>query len=75
MARAFAAAHHVPVYMGEFGVIDHADMASRVAWIGMTRRAAEAAGFGWAYWDDGAGFRAYDRSRGAWIPELLAALR
>ena len=75
MARTFATAHHLPVYMGEFGAIDRADMASRVAWIEMTRRTAETAGFGWAYWDDGAGFRAYDCSRAAWIPELLAALR
>jgi endoglucanase len=75
MARTFAEAHHLPVYMGEFGAIDRADMASRVTWIRMTRRAAETEGFGWAYWDDGAGFRAYDRARAAWIPELLAALR
>jgi endoglucanase len=75
MARDFADAHHMAVYMGEFGAIDHADMASRAAYVRMTRRAAEANGFGWAYWDDGAGFRAYDRARAAWIPELLAALR
>jgi endoglucanase len=75
MAQAFADAHHVPVYMGEFGAIDHADLASRAAWTGATRAAADGHGFGWAYWDDGGGFKAYDRQRRAWIPELLAALR
>jgi endoglucanase len=75
MAAAFARARHVPVYMGEFGAIDRADMASRVAWTRAVRVEAERRGFGWAYWDDGAGFAVYDRSRGAWVPELLAALQ
>ena len=75
MAQAFANSRRVPVYMGEFGAIDHADLASRVTWIRATRMEAERRGFGWAYWDDGGGFKAYDRQRAAWVPELLAALR
>jgi endoglucanase len=75
MASAFAASHRIPVYMGEFGAIDNADMESRAGWIRMTRQEAEKRGFGWAYWDDGGSFKAYDRQRGAWVPELLAALR
>jgi endoglucanase len=74
MAKAFADARHIPVYMGEFGAIDHADMASRVAWIRATRAEAERQGFGWAYWDDGGSFAAYDRKRNAWVPELKDAL-
>jgi endoglucanase len=74
MAKAFADAHHLPVYMGEFGAIDHADMASRVAWIRATRTLAEELGFGWAYWDDGGSFAVYDRKRSAWVPELRDAL-
>jgi endoglucanase len=74
MAKAFADSRHLPVYMGEFGAIDNADMASRVAWIRATRAAAERQGFGWAYWDDGGSFAAYDRKKGAWIPELEDAL-
>jgi endoglucanase len=74
MAKAFADTHHVPVYMGEFGAIDHADMASRAAWIRATRTLADEQGFGWAYWDDGGSFAAYDRKRGAWVPELRDAL-
>jgi endoglucanase len=74
MTRAFAQEHHVPIYMGEFGAIDHADLASRAAWIRATRQEAERRGLGWAYWDDGGPFAAYDRKRGAWIPELEAAL-
>jgi endoglucanase len=75
LAKAFADAHRMRVYMGEFGAIDQADMASRATWIRTTRQEAENRGFGWAYWDDGGGFKAYDRQRGAWVPELLAALR
>ncbi len=75
MAKAFADSRHIPVYMGEFAAIDHAVMASRVAWTRTTRQEAERRGFGWAYWDDGGAFKVYDRQRGAWVPELLAALR
>ena len=74
MARAFADARHIPVYMGEFGAIANADMASRVAWIRATRAEAERQGFGWAYWDDGGFFAVYDRKKGAWIGELEDAL-
>ena len=74
MAKDFADRTHLPVYMGEFGVIDHADPASRQAWIRMTRKEAERRAFGWAYWDDGGAFEMYDRKRGAWNQELKAAL-
>jgi endoglucanase len=75
IAKAFADSHHVAVYMGEFAAIDHADMASRATWTRLTRQEAERRGFGWAYWDDGGGFKAYDRQGGGWVPELLGALR
>jgi endoglucanase len=74
MAMAFAQAHHLPVYMGEFGVIDKADAGSRESWTRATRLEAERRGFGWAYWDDGASFAAYDRKAGRWVPEIVAAL-
>jgi endoglucanase len=75
MASDFASARHLPVYMGEFGAIENADMASRVEWIRQTRAEAERRGFGWAYWDDGGKFKAYDRSQHMWVPEILEALR
>jgi endoglucanase len=74
MAALFAAAHHVPVYMGEFATVDNADVASRAAWTRTTRIEAERRGFGWAYWDDGGSCKAYDRKKGAWVPELEDAL-
>jgi endoglucanase len=74
LAQAFAERAHLPVYMGEFGTIDNADAKSREAWTRMTRVEAERRGFGWAYWDDGGGFKAYDRARRSWVPYLRSAL-
>ncbi len=62
------------VYMGEFGAIDVADAASRERFLKFTRREAERRGFGWAYWDDGAGFRGWDVRNGSWVPEIQRGL-
>jgi endoglucanase len=74
MASTFAERRHLPVYMGEFGTIDHADPRSRATWTRATRVEAERRGFGWAYWDDAGGFKAYDRSTRTWVPYLKSAL-
>jgi len=74
VAQNFAERTHVPVYMGEFGVIEYADAASRAAWIRMTREGAERRGFGWAYWDDGGKFKIYGRASRKWNDALLGAL-
>ncbi len=73
-ARAFMARTGLPVYMGEFGAADKGDHASRVTWTRMVRKAAEARGIGWAYWDDGGSFKIYDRKAATWDRALLAAL-
>jgi endoglucanase len=62
------------VYLGEFGAYSRADMASRARWTARVVREAEARGFGWAYWEFGAGFGAYDRATGTWRQPLLDAL-
>ncbi len=64
----------LPVLLGEFGAYGTADMDSRVRWTRAVRQAAEARGFGWAYWEFGAGFGVYDPVAEAWRPELLDAL-
>jgi endoglucanase len=74
MGATFAERRHLPVYMGEFAAIDHGDPQSRAAWTRMTRVEAERRGFGWAYWDDGGGFKAYVRADRSWVPYLKAAL-
>ena len=58
-AAGWSAATRCPVMLNEFGVLDFCvDAASRTAWVRAVRRAAEARGIGWAYWelDQGFGF-------------------
>jgi len=62
------------VYVGEFGAINVADAASRERFLKFTRREAERRGFGWAYWDDGAGYRGWDERTGLWVPEIQRGL-
>ena len=65
---------NVRILLGEFGVYNKADMASRVRWTTFVREQAERHGFAWAYWEFGSGFGAYDPSAGAWRGDLLRAL-
>ncbi|MBN2103681.1 glycoside hydrolase family 5 protein [bacterium] len=73
-ARTWSEQNYRPVYMGEFGAYSAADMTSRVAWTDYVARQAEAFGFGWAYWEFGAGFGVYDRDKKIWRADLLEAL-
>ncbi len=63
-----------PVHLGEFGVYQAADAASRAAWAGSVARQAEAQGIGWSYWDFCASFGLYDEKTGAFETALLDAL-
>lgn len=64
----------VPILLGEFGAYSKAPQPSRLAWTRFIRQQAEARGFGWAYWEFGAGFGLYDRAAGRWRQDLLGAL-
>jgi len=76
-AASWSAATGCPVMLNEFGVLDFCvDAASRQAWTRAVRRAAEAHGIGWAWWelDQGFGLIA-DRTRIEGFDEaMLAAL-
>lgn len=74
LAAAWAKREGRPLYLGEFGAYSTADMDSRARWTGFVARQAEARGMSWAYWEFGAGFGVYDRSRGDWHKPLLEAL-
>jgi endoglucanase len=63
-----------PVFLGEFGAYEKADMDSRARWTAAIVREAEARGFSWAYWEFAAGFGAYDRAKKTWRESLLRAL-
>ncbi len=63
-----------PIFMGEFGAYNKADLDSRVRWTTFTRQESEKRGITWAYWEFGAGFGIYDRNLNAWRKPLLEAL-
>lgn len=50
-------AHGVAIMLNEFGVLNFCvDPVSRTTWVGAVRRAAEANGIGWTYWEVDHGF-------------------
>src|SRR5262249_13761162 len=63
-----------PVYVGEFGAYQAADLPSRARWTAAVVRAARRYGFSWAYWEFCAGFGAYDPRKNVWRKPLLHAL-
>lgn len=63
-----------PIFLGEFGSYEKADLDSRVLWTATVRSEAEKRGFSWAYWEFGAGFGIYDRTAKEWRQSLLKAL-
>jgi endoglucanase len=73
-AAAWALARGVPLFLGEFGAVEHADMAERAAWTKLVRTEAERLGISWAYWDFATDFGAYDLAAGRWRTPLAEAL-
>jgi endoglucanase len=63
-----------PLYLGEFGAFQTADMTSRALWTRAVAREAEKLGFSWSYWEFCSGFGAYDPKTKAWRQPLLRAL-
>ena len=73
-AQAWAKEHGRPVFLGEFGAYDKADMDSRVRYIGFVCRQAEKLGWSWAYWQFDSDFIVYDIPRKHWIEPIRDAL-
>lgn len=73
-ADKWAKENNRPLYLGEFGAYEKAEMASRIRWTSAVAREAEKRGWSWAYWEFGAGFGAYDREKKEWREGLLQAL-
>jgi endoglucanase len=70
----WAKANRRPLYLGEFGAYEKADLDSRARWTRAIREEAEKHAMSWAYWEFGAGFGVYDRAKKAWKEPLLKAL-
>jgi endoglucanase len=72
---AWAAAHHRPLLLGEFGTYERAPLDSRERWTCYVARSAEEHGMAWDYWEFGGNFGAYDPALNRWRMPLLKALR
>ncbi len=67
--------NHRPLYLGEFGAYQAADMPSRARWTDYVARTAEHNGMSWAYWGFWrCGFDAFNEKTGDWTDPLLKAL-
>ena len=63
-----------PIYLGEFGALETADMPDRVAWISTVAKQAELHGFSWSYWQFDKDFVAYDVKDDHWVQPIYEAL-
>ena len=66
--------HRRPVYLGEFGALNTADLESRARWTKFVAAEASRRKMGFAYWEFCSGFGAYDAQRGRWIEPLREAV-
>jgi len=73
-ALEFSEANHIPVYVGEFGAINLADMDSRARWTTFLGRWFEEHNLSWAYWEFSAGFGIYDPATKTYVTPLVDAL-
>ena len=73
-AAEWAKKQNRPVFLGEFGAYQEADLDLRVRWTRFIAREAERRDFSWAYWEFCFGFGAYDPKTDKWRPELKGAL-
>lgn len=72
--KAWADKHQRPILLGEFGALESAGMAQRVAWTAAVARAAEARGFGWSYWQFDSDFVLWDMKADGWVKPIHGAL-
>jgi endoglucanase len=73
-AQTWAEKHNRPLYLGEFGAYDKAEMPSRVRYIDFVARQAEKMGWSWAYWQFDSDFIVYDIPNKRWIEPIRDAL-
>jgi endoglucanase len=74
VAADWSKAHNRPIFLGEFGSYDKADMDSRARYTAYVARTAEELGFSWAYWQFDSDFIVYDIDKEKWVVPILNAL-
>lgn len=73
-AADWSKANNRPIFLGEFGAYDKADMDSRARYTAFVARTAEKFGFSWAYWQFDSDFIVYDIVKETWVKPILNAL-
>ena len=73
-AQGWAKQHKRPIFLGEFGAYEAADMDSRARWTSFVSRLAESHGWSWAYWQFDDDFIVYDIDAGKWVEPIRDAL-
>ncbi|MEZ4631775.1 MAG: glycoside hydrolase family 5 protein [Deinococcales bacterium] len=74
LVKSWSRTNRRPIFVGEFGAYNKADMDSRIRWTRSVRETAESYSFAWAYWEFAAGFGIYDPQAGNFRQGLLEAL-
>ena len=73
-AQAWSEKHDRPLFLGEFGAYDKADMDSRVRYVSFVTRHAEKLGWSWAYWQFDSDFVVYDIPNDKWVEPIRGTL-
>jgi hypothetical protein len=73
-AATWARARNIPMYLGEFGTYEQADLDSRIAWTQAVRIEAHRSNIGFGYWELAAGFGIFDPVNNEWRVPLVRAL-
>lgn len=66
--------HNRPMFIGEFGAYNAADMESRIIYTAFIARYCESKNISWGYWEFCSGFGAFDPETNEWREGLLNAL-
>ena len=74
IARRFKRKTGLPVFVGEFGVVESAPHSERIRWIEMRRKTMENEGMSWCVWDFAGAFKTYDVEKRQWLPGMREAL-
>ena len=72
--QAWAEQQQRPIYLGEFGAYEKADMASRARYTAAMASHAESLGWSWGYWQFDSDFVVYDINQDTWVTPILNAL-
>jgi endoglucanase len=63
-----------PIYLGEFGTFEKADMTSRAAWTAFIARQFEKRGWSWGVWQFSDNFAVFDLKGQKWVEPIRDAL-